>query len=105
MHIKPRTTAVTHPCIPGVRSGIAQCSGSLIGAQRQHVLTAGHCLIDSSSSSDNVDKITFYPGLSGSDAPFSSLTAVKVRVQSSRWQIAWLIAPHTHGAQLPGKLG
>lgn len=28
---------------------------------------------------DNVDKITFYPGLSGSDLPFGTLTAVKVR--------------------------
>jgi hypothetical protein len=31
-------------------SGIAQCSGALIGVQRQHVLTAGHCLVDSSTS-------------------------------------------------------
>ena len=61
------------------RSGIAQCSGALIGVQRQHVLTAGHCLVDSSSrSSDNVDKITFYPGLDGTDLPFGTLTAVKV---------------------------
>lgn len=62
------------------RSGIAQCSGALIGAQRQHVLTAGHCLVDSSQSTGNVDKITFYPGLKGSDLPFDTLTAVKVGV-------------------------
>ncbi len=67
------------PPLPHARSGIAQCSGALIGVQRQHVLTAGHCLVDSSSSTENVDKITFYPGLSGSDLPFGTLTAVKVR--------------------------
>mmetsp|Transcript_16296 Transcript_16296/g.48870 ORF Transcript_16296/g.48870 Transcript_16296/m.48870 type:complete len:527 (+) Transcript_16296:514-2094(+) len=63
-----------------ISNGIAQCSGALIGVQRQHVLTAGHCLVDSSSSGDNVDKITFYPGLSGSTLPFGTLTAVKARV-------------------------
>jgi V8-like Glu-specific endopeptidase len=63
-----------------ISNGIAQCSGALIGVQRQHVLTAGHCLVDSSQTTGNVDKITFYPGLSGSDLPFGTLTAIKARV-------------------------
>ncbi len=72
------------------RSGIAQCSGALIGMQRQHVLTAGHCLVDSSQSTGNVDKITFYPGLKGSDLPFGTLTAVKVGVATFRVQAVFL---------------
>lgn len=64
-----------------ISAGISQCSGAIIGAQRQHVITAGHCLVDSSNGSgDNVDKITFYPSLNGQKLPFGTLSAVKARV-------------------------
>lgn len=62
-------------------AGISQCSGAIIGPQKQHVLTAGHCLVDASSNnSDNVNKITFYAALNGQKLPFGTLTAAKARV-------------------------
>ena len=46
-------------------------------ARLQLLCVAEHCV--AAPPQDNVDKITFYPGLSGSDLPFGTLTAVKVR--------------------------
>ena len=50
---------------------------------RQHVLTAGHCLVDNSAGGSTYDKITFYPAISGSNLPFGTLNAKIVRVCSS----------------------
>ena len=37
-------------------SGITQCSGALIGVQRQHVLTTGQCVLNSSTSQVQVQR-------------------------------------------------
>ena len=61
------------------RREIAQCTGTLIGSLRQHVLTAGHCLVDNSAGGSTYDKITYYPAISGSILPFGTLNAKMVR--------------------------
>ena len=62
-----------------LRTPSAQCTGTLIGSMRQHVLTAGHCLVDNSAGGSTYDKITFYPSISGSTLPFGTLNAKIVR--------------------------
>ncbi len=57
---------------------IAQCTGTLIGSLRQHVLTAGHCLVDNSAGGSTYDKITYYPAISGGTLPFGTLNAKMV---------------------------
>jgi V8-like Glu-specific endopeptidase len=46
---------------------------------RQHVLTAGHCLYDTSTGGLADDKISFYPSISGVVKPFAAINALKVR--------------------------
>lgn len=38
-------------------SGITQCSGALIGVQRQHVLTTGQCVLNSSTSQVQLQRL------------------------------------------------
>ena len=45
---------------------------------RQHVLTAGHCLYDSTTGGLASDKITFYPSMNGAVMPFAAINAVTV---------------------------
>ena len=60
-------------------STVAQCTGTLIGARCQHVLTAGHCLHDSSTGGLASDKISFYPSINGNIMPFAAINALTVR--------------------------
>jgi len=61
-----------------LRREIAQCTGTLIGSLRQHVLTAGHCLVDNSAGGSTYDKITYYPAINGGALPFGTLNAKMV---------------------------
>ena len=61
-------------------SELAQCTGTLIGAMRQHVLTAGHCLYDVGTGGLAADKISFYPSINGAVLPFAPVNAAKVRL-------------------------
>ena len=75
-----RMTSGRRPNSRPLRSVLAQCTGTLIGAMRQHVLTAGHCLYDTGSGGLAADKISFYPSVSGAVMPFAPVNAAKVCV-------------------------
>jgi hypothetical protein len=86
---------VTDVPVP-LRREIAQCSASLIGSTRQHVLTAGHCLVNVSAGGAAYEKITFYPALNGNDEPFGSINAQTVCQSCScncHWEVMQSVSP------------
>lgn len=68
-------------------------SGTLVGPK--HVLTAGHCLYDHDSrdpsKSTPIKSASFYPGLSGTDVPWSAQGATMV------------VHPRYKNARMPGE--
>jgi V8-like Glu-specific endopeptidase len=68
---------VTRVDSQALSNSITQCSGTLIG--RQHVLTAGHCVVDTESQS-TITGMQFWPAFNSNDEPFDPISVSRTYV-------------------------
>ena len=76
-----------------IQAPVAAADAALVTLGQWHCTSAVLSTATAVLLQDNVDKITFYPGLSGSDLPFGTLTAVKVRSHPVAQHVSCAWAP------------